>query len=165
MSRWRLETDSGFVEMPEHTQTPEHTGNYRNTLYIIKVCFYNELKRSRWRSLSMYYRYHESLTYYAEEFTCSGWLVFFLIFLWKLSVALHVNRLLGSLIFTVKILKQLDRHLLWIFQQCFGGSNYFLGSRSTCKVTWEKWASLDKSAWHMKTNIGRLRWPSPLNQN
>ena len=27
-------TAEGYIEIPEHTETPEHTGNYRNTLYI-----------------------------------------------------------------------------------------------------------------------------------
>ena len=35
----------GFIEIPEHTETPEHIGNYRNTLYfffhfiLLKIVF------------------------------------------------------------------------------------------------------------------------------
>ena len=68
-----------------------------------------------------------------------------------------------SALFYCKILKQIG--ISRIFSSA-SGSDYFLGrSSSTCKVTREKWARLDKSACHMKMSIGRLRRPPPLIQN
>ena len=28
-----------YIEIPEHTETPEHTGNYRNTLHFFFIIF------------------------------------------------------------------------------------------------------------------------------
>ena len=68
-----------------------------------------------------------------------------------------------SALFYCKILKQISTSTIF---SSASGSNYFLGrSSSTCKVTREKWARLDKSDCHMKMSIGRLRRPPPLIQN
>ena len=47
---------------------PESSNNFVHTNNELKRPA-KQVSRSRWRSLSSYNRYHESLTYYAEEFT------------------------------------------------------------------------------------------------
>ena len=80
------------MKLPTHEQSRTAERSVEKTtvggaesLNLVVMCNYNELKRpakqvatraaghlrSSWRSLSSYYRYRESLTYYAED-----WLVF-----------------------------------------------------------------------------------------
>ena len=90
---------------------------------------------------------------------------FFLIFLCKSSLTLHGQtiHMKCSALFYCKILKQIG--ICTIFSTASGSNNCLGRSSSTCKVTREKWARLDKSDCHMKMNIGRLRRPPPLIQN